>query len=149
MYICLSLYISLSLYIYIYIYIKLVPGSVTRKSEFIHHHDHQQRGVVYRGFRLGSSTVAVSEVASGRWWCTESLFPVTCTRPGLLAADNPIAQDTMHVCVCVHGRKTSFRSRGCSHFITHFRSAHSCKPSFHRFNNRPYCCVGHLGICMR
>ena len=34
-----------------------------------------QRGVVYRGVCFDSSTVAVSEIASRRWWCIESLFP--------------------------------------------------------------------------
>ena len=32
-------------------------------------------GVAYGSFRLNSSTSAVSEIASRRWWCIKSLFP--------------------------------------------------------------------------
>ena len=58
-----------------------VLGEVTavRKSDFIHHHHHPE-GVVYRSFCLNSSTFAVSEIASGRWWCIESLFPAMVCR---------------------------------------------------------------------
>ena len=45
-----------------------------RKSDFIHHNHHPE-GVVYRNFGLNSSTFAISEIASKRWWCIESLFP--------------------------------------------------------------------------
>ena len=34
-----------------------------------------QRGWCIEAFCLNSSTVAVSEIASRRWWCIESLFP--------------------------------------------------------------------------
>ena len=44
------------------------------KSAFIRHHHHSE-GVVYRSFCLNSSTLAVSETASRRWWCIEPLFP--------------------------------------------------------------------------
>ena len=47
-----------------------------RKTDSIHHHHHHHpEGVVYRSFCLNSSTFAVSEIASRRWWCIESLFP--------------------------------------------------------------------------
>ena len=36
---------------------------------------HHPEGVVCTSCRLNSSTVAVSETASRRWWCIESLFP--------------------------------------------------------------------------
>ena len=50
--------------------------NTSRKSGFIHHHHHHHpEGVVYRSFCLNSSTVAVSEIASRRLWCIESLFP--------------------------------------------------------------------------
>ena len=45
-----------------------------RKSDFVHHHHHPD-GVVYRSFCLNSSAFAVSEIASRRRWCIESLFP--------------------------------------------------------------------------
>ena len=48
-------------------------SNVSRKSEFTHHH--HPVGAVYRSVRLNSSTCAVSESASRRWWCIESLFP--------------------------------------------------------------------------
>ena len=48
----------------------------TRKNEFIHRHHHPE-GVVYRSVCLYSSAGAVSEVASRRWWCIESLLPHT------------------------------------------------------------------------
>ena len=44
-----------------------------RKNDFIHHH--HPEGVVYRCFCLNSSTFAVSEIVSRRWWCIESPFP--------------------------------------------------------------------------
>ena len=55
----------------------LTSGScVIRKSHFVHHHHHHHPGgVVYRSFCLNSNTFAVSEIASRRWWCIESLFP--------------------------------------------------------------------------
>ena len=34
-------------------------------------------GGVYRSVCLNSGTFAVSETASRRWWCIESLFPLT------------------------------------------------------------------------
>ena len=98
----LYLYISLSLYTYIYIYIGVSsPGGercstrasagahfarlsrrvmrFIRKTDSIHHHHHHlhhhAEGVVYRSFCLNSSALAVSETASRRWWCIESLFP--------------------------------------------------------------------------
>ena len=46
----------------------IVEVVVVRKSTFIHHH-HYPEGVVYRGFCLDSSAVAVSEITSRRWWC--------------------------------------------------------------------------------
>ena len=47
----------------------------TRKNDFTHHHHHHHHpeGVVYRTFRLNSSTSAASEIASRRWWHIESL----------------------------------------------------------------------------
>ena len=45
-----------------------------RKTDSIHHH--YPEGVVYRSSCLNSSTVAVSEIPSRRWWCIESLFPI-------------------------------------------------------------------------
>ena len=36
---------------------------------------HHQEGVLYRSFCFHSSTFAAAEIASGRWWCIESLFP--------------------------------------------------------------------------
>ena len=47
---------------------------VSRKNDFIHHNP---EGLVYRSFCLNSSTFAVSETASRRWWCIEYLFPVS------------------------------------------------------------------------
>ena len=44
-------------------------------NDFIHHHHHHPEGVVYRSFCLNSSTFAVSQIASRRWWCIESLCP--------------------------------------------------------------------------
>ena len=49
-----------------------------RRSDFIHHHyhhHHHPEGVVCRSFCVNASTFAVSEIASRRWWCAESLFP--------------------------------------------------------------------------
>ena len=51
---------------------------VTRKTDSMHHH--HPEGVVYRSLCLKSSTVAVSEMASMRLWCIESLFPDTYGR---------------------------------------------------------------------
>ena len=45
-----------------------------RKNDLIHHRIHPE-GVVYRSLCLNSSTFAVSEIASRRWWCIEPLFP--------------------------------------------------------------------------
>ena len=59
--------------VYIYVPIRFV-------SDFIRHHHHPE-GVVYRSFCLNSSTSAVSEIASGSWWCTESLFPLSVDWP--------------------------------------------------------------------
>ena len=45
-------------------------------SMILYHHQHRHHhpeGVVYRTFCLNSSTSAVSEIASRRWWCIESL----------------------------------------------------------------------------
>ena len=47
---------------------------VVRKTDSIHHH--HPEGVVYRGFCLNSSTVAVSKFPFRWWWCIESVFPV-------------------------------------------------------------------------
>ena len=47
----------------------------SRKSDFMHHHHHHPEGMVYRNLCLNSSTLAVSEIASRRWWCIESVFP--------------------------------------------------------------------------
>ena len=47
---------------------------VYRKTDSIHHH--HPEGVVYRGFCLNSSTVAVSKFPFRWWWCIESVFPV-------------------------------------------------------------------------
>ena len=47
---------------------------VFRKTDSIH--NHHPEGVVYRSFCLNSSTFAVSGIASRRWWCMESRFPV-------------------------------------------------------------------------
>ena len=44
-----------------------------RKNDFMH--NHHREGVVHRSSCLNSSTFAVSEIASRRWWCIESLFP--------------------------------------------------------------------------
>ena len=46
-----------------------------RKTDSIYTTNHPE-GVVYRSFCFNSSTVAVSEVVSRRWWCIESLFPI-------------------------------------------------------------------------
>ena len=45
-----------------------------RKTDSIHHH--HPDGVVYKSFCLNSSTFEVSTITSGRWWCTESVFPI-------------------------------------------------------------------------
>ena len=61
-------------------------AAFSRKTDSIHHHHHQHHqhhqhhhhpeGVVYRGFCLNSSTIAVSKGTSRRrWWCIESFFP--------------------------------------------------------------------------
>ena len=52
--------------------------TVNRKTDAIHRH--HPEGVVYRSFHLNSSTFAVSEVVSRRWWCIESLFLVSSRR---------------------------------------------------------------------
>ena len=89
------------MYIYIYIYVawarigKFLDGAmphamevhpvpvVIRKTDSLHHHHHHHHhsdGVVYRIVCLNSSTVAVSEIVSRRWWCTEFVFPSRYTR---------------------------------------------------------------------
>ena len=59
---CLLLWVEANLVVYIYI----------RKSDSTHHQ--HSEGVVYRGFCLNSSTVAVSKMASRRWWCIEYIY---------------------------------------------------------------------------
>ena len=46
-----------------------------RKTDSIHLH-HRPEGVVYRTFCFDSSTSAVSETASRRWWCVEISLPI-------------------------------------------------------------------------
>ena len=69
--ITISLSISLSLSLYIYIYIRPAYGAAgqlhIRRSDLVRHS--HPKGVVYRLFSLNSSTDAVSEIASRRWWC--------------------------------------------------------------------------------
>ena len=43
------------------------------RHRHLHHHHHHPEGVVYRSLCLNSSTVAVSEMVSRRWWCVENL----------------------------------------------------------------------------
>ena len=83
----LSIHLSLSLYIYIYIYVILsfclpAPASEallaasadTRLKDMgrwiLYHHHHLEGD---RSFSLNSSTFGVSEIASRRRWCLESL----------------------------------------------------------------------------
>ena len=47
----------------------------SRKSDFTHRRHHHPEGVVYRSFCLNSSTFAVSEIASRRWWCIAFPLP--------------------------------------------------------------------------
>ena len=67
------------IYIYIYTYYDIISynrESVrcnSRKTDSIHHH--HPEGVVYRSCCFDSSTFAVSEIASRRQWCIESIFP--------------------------------------------------------------------------
>ena len=74
MYVCVCVYVYIYIYIhiYIYIYIYMLSRGI-RQNDFIH--QHHPEGVVYGSFCLNSSTVAVSEAASRRWWCIESLLP--------------------------------------------------------------------------
>ena len=55
----------------------VLSRSDDRKTDSIHHHHlhhhHHPEGVVYRSLCLNSSTVSVSEIASMRLWCIESL----------------------------------------------------------------------------
>ena len=70
----------------VYIVFKALRSIIGRKADSIHHHHHHHHpeGVVYRSFCLNSSTSAVSEIVSRRWWCIEYLFPIgevcTCQR---------------------------------------------------------------------
>ena len=48
--------------------------SLRRHHHYRHYHRHPE-GLLYRSLCLKSSTFAVSETASRRWWCIESLFP--------------------------------------------------------------------------
>ena len=54
---------------------------ITRKSECIHHHHHQHHhpvGVVYiEAFVPILAHLQSFEIASRRWWCIESLFPIS------------------------------------------------------------------------
>ena len=50
-------------------FLVLLPSMrVSRKNKFVHNHP---KGVVYRSLCLNYRTVAVSEMASRRWWCTK------------------------------------------------------------------------------
>ena len=55
---------------------------ITRKTDSIHHHP---EGMVYRSFCLNSGTVAISKITSRRWWCIESLFPITIVAVEIVA----------------------------------------------------------------
>ena len=57
--------------------------SSSRRSDFIHHHHHHPEGVVYRRLCFNSSTFAVFEIASRRWWCIESLLPCRALTLGI------------------------------------------------------------------
>ena len=65
-----------------------------RKTDSMHHH--HPEGVAYRSFCLHSGTVAVSETASRRWWCIESLFPGLQLRAHLAATQKVAIQ----ACAC-------------------------------------------------
>ena len=56
----------------------LTAANACRKSDFAHHH--LPEGVVHRSCCLNSSTFAVSEIVSRRWWCIESLLPESWCR---------------------------------------------------------------------
>ena len=57
------------------LFVYYIVHYITRKTDSIQHH--HPEGVVYRSFCLNSGTVAVSEAISRRWWCIESVFPIT------------------------------------------------------------------------
>ena len=76
--------------------------SITRKSDLMHHHHHHHHpeGVVYRGFCLNSATVAVSKLTSRRWWCIESVFPITYQSKGARAT-RPLDKVSRRICVVI------------------------------------------------
>ena len=57
---------------------RVLLRTICRKTDSIHHH--HPEGLCREAPCLNSSAVAVSEVASRRWWCIESLFPKCFTR---------------------------------------------------------------------
>ena len=81
------IYIYLFIYIHTYVYTHITQSYNTIYCDMpLYHYTHisdavlytttTQMGAVYRGVCLNSSAVAVSETASRRWWCIESLFPI-------------------------------------------------------------------------
>ena len=74
--------------------------------------------VVHRSFCLTSSTLAVSEIASRRWWCIESLFPVY-ELAQLDLIDRMAAMHAHRVSTTKH----TTTSHNNNHTLTHYHSS--------------------------
>ena len=93
--------------------------TITWKTDSIPHHHHPE-GVVYIGVCLNSNIFAVSEAASRRWWCIESLFPIARTgnyfKPSAIRHPSYVHAEAAVTCAeSAWRRRTARRKAGLGH----------------------------------